>query len=61
MACAVKAIFAAYHADVINVSAIFEELAKHVFASMQGRFKMFTIADVPILHEKVASCVSTSC
>ena len=40
MACAVGAVFAAYRADVINMSAIFEEPAKHMFAGMRGFFKM---------------------
>ena len=53
MACAVGAVFAAYRADVINMSAIFEEPAEHMFAGMRSFFKMFTIADIPILDEKV--------
>ena len=58
MACAVGAVFAAYRTDVINMSAIFEEAAEHMFAGMRGFFKMFTIADVPILDEKVQRRVS---
>ena len=58
MACAVGAVFAAFRADVINMSAIFEEPAEHMFAGMRGFFKMFTIADVPILDEKVQRRVS---
>ena len=58
MACAVGAVFAAYRADVINMSAIFEEPAEHMFAGMRSFFKMFTIADVPILDEKVQRRVS---
>jgi hypothetical protein len=58
MACAVGAVFAVYRADVINMSAIFEEPAEHMFAGMRSFFKMFTIADVPILDEKVQRRVS---
>lgn len=55
MACAVVgAVFAAYHADVINMLAIFEEPAKHMFAGIRGFFKMFTVlADIPFLDKKV--------
>jgi hypothetical protein len=58
MACAVNAIFAAYCADVINMSCIFDEPAEHMFAGMRNFFKMFTIADVPILDGKVQSRMS---
>ena len=59
MACAVGAVFfAAYRADITNMSAIFEEPAEHMFAGMRSFFKMFTIADVPILDEKVQRRVS---
>ena len=59
MACAVGAVFAAYRADVVNMSAIFEEPAEHMFAGMRNFFKMFTIADIPILDEKVQRRMSS--
>ena len=52
MACAVGAVFAAYRADVINIFVIFEEPTQHLFAGMRSFFKIFTIADIPILDEK---------
>ena len=53
MSCAVGAVFAASRADVTNLSAVFEEMAEHMFAEMRKFFKMFTVADIPILDDKV--------
>jgi hypothetical protein len=35
ISCTVGTVFAAYHIEVINLSAVFEEPAEHMFAKMQ--------------------------